>query len=365
MKPESFTVPSAKRIYVLSTSTAIADKAVFKRGLGRLRRLGHSVEVDEAALARSTRFAGDDETRLGAIHRAVASGADVVLGSRGGYGMGRLLPQIPYKAIAKQIERGQLWLGFSDWTPLQLALLHKTGAHSWQSPMVVDDFGPAARLPDGSAALGREADADSAMDDIMLACFDDLLSGRCEGAGWALPKPGNRFAFPTRGAGLGPVEMPERTSKNTSKIAANNARGCWTKSEFHLKKQVLWGGNLSTLAAMVGTPYMPSIDGILWFEDVAEHPYRLERMLIQLLQSGVLQRQKAIIFGQFSRYEHMLGKLEGGYKLQTVVDWLRQQIKCPVLTGLPFGHVPTKVCLPQGVKTDLIVQGGEAILYWG
>ena len=74
------------------------------------------------------RFAGDDETRLAAIHRAAASGADVALISRGGYGLTRLLPAIRYKAVARAIERGTQFVGLSDFTAFQNALTAKTGA---------------------------------------------------------------------------------------------------------------------------------------------------------------------------------------------------------------------------------------------
>jgi muramoyltetrapeptide carboxypeptidase len=66
-----------KHIYVYSPSGAVRDKAAFKRGVRRLQSLGHEVEVDADALSSHQRFAGDDETRLAAIHRAAASGADV------------------------------------------------------------------------------------------------------------------------------------------------------------------------------------------------------------------------------------------------------------------------------------------------
>ena len=73
-----------KHIYIYSPSGAVRDKAAFKRGIARLQTLGHEVEVDPDALTSYQRFAGDDATRLAAIHRATASGADVALISRGG-----------------------------------------------------------------------------------------------------------------------------------------------------------------------------------------------------------------------------------------------------------------------------------------
>ena len=130
-----------KHIYIYSPSSAVRDKAAFRRGVRRLTTLGYEVEVDEAALASHQRFAGDDETRLAAIHRAAASGADVALIARGGYGLTRILPGINYKAIAKAVHKGTRFVGLSDFTALQSALLAKTGAVTWAGPALGEDFG--------------------------------------------------------------------------------------------------------------------------------------------------------------------------------------------------------------------------------
>ena len=114
---------------------------------------------------------------------------------------------------------------------------------------------------------------------------------------------------------------------------------------------------------MIGTPYLPDIrGGILYLEDLAEHPYRIERMLTQWLHAGILARQKAIVLGAFTHYA--LSSHDAGFQINTVVDRLRQQLKVPVLTGLPFGHVATKVCLPFGAQVQLMVQGRDALLLW-
>ena len=313
-----------KHIYIYSPSSAIHDKAAFKRGIKRLIALGHEVEIDESALQTCQRFAGDDATRLNAIYRAAQSGADIALISRGGYGLTRLLPQIDFKIIANAINRGMKFVGFSDFTAFQMAVLAKTGLVTWAGPSVGEDFG-----------------AQPTPDDIMEACFDDLLSGQGEGTGWRLPKSAmNSIA---KGA-------IQESTERVSDVRIDNA--------------VLWGGNLAMLASLTGTPYMPIVnDGILFIEDVGEHPYRIERMLAQLLQAGILAKQKAIIFGQFSNYK--LTAHDKGYKLTSVVAWLQSQVSAEVLTGLPFGHVPTKVLLPIGLPVTLAIEGRDAFLLWG
>ena len=299
-------------IYIFSPSGAVRDKAALRRAVKHLTQQGHEVELDPDVLSSEQRFAGDDDTRLLAMARAAASGADVVMLSRGGYGITRLMKKIPYKAIAASIKQGTLWVGHSDFTALQMGLLAKTGAHTWAGPHACADFGSVT------------------VDDIMQDCFEDMAQGRGEGAGWRLPASDL-------------MHLPKRA------MLAENA--------------VLWGGNLSVLCALIGTPYMPVIeDGVLFLEDVAEHPYRIERMLTQLLHAGVLAKQQAIVLGQFTDFK--LTPHDKGYKLDSVVAWLRSQVKVPVLTGLPFGHVSTKLCLPVGQKLSLLREGREAFLLW-
>ena len=304
-----------KHIYIYSPSGAVRDKAAFKRGVKRLGVLGYDVELDADVLSSHMRFAGDDDTRLAAIHRAAASGADIAMISRGGYGLTRILGGIRYKAVAKAIERGTQFLGISDFTAFQLAVLAKTGAVTWAGPALCEGFG-----------VGGAPDLQP--DDIMEDCFHDMVSGQGEGTGWR----------------------------------QNQA---WTGiTPLGIRNATVWGGNLSVLVSMVATPYFPSIKGgILFLEDVGEHPYQIERMLSQLLHAGILADQKAIVLGQFTGYK--LSQHDKGFKFQTVVAWLQTQLKVPVLTNLPYGHVQTKVLLPVGKTADLAAEGKDVMLVWG
>ncbi|WP_343640122.1 LD-carboxypeptidase [Roseateles sp.] len=291
-------------------SGVLAQSQPLKRAAKRLTALGFDVTIDETALAKHQRFAGDDDTRLAALHRVAEAAPSVALATRGGYGLTRLLDRIDWALMARSVERGTRWVGLSDVTALQLALLAHTKQTSWAGPIACDDFG--------------RAEADGGVDEITRDCFLEAMDGSLEAIG-----------FRTE-AGLDGVE----------------ARG------------TLWGGNLAVLCSLLGTPHFPKIKGgLLFLEDVNEHPYRVERMLLQLWQAGVLDAQKAVILGSFSGWKK--SPLDRGYSMKSCVQALRERVKVPILTGLPFGHVPTKVCLPVGAKAEMMVEGRDVIVAWG
>lgn len=288
----------------------LAQAQPLKRAAKRLGALGFEVTVDEAALAKHQRFAGDDATRLQAIHRVAHASPSVALATRGGYGLTRLLDQLDWQLLAKSVERGTRWVGQSDLTSLQLGLLAKAKAQTWAGPLACDDFG--------------RSDDEGGVDDVTQDCFTEAMSGLLEAVGFRTEAGHDGF----------------------------EARG------------TLWGGNLCVVNSLLGTPYMPRIKGgILFLEDVNEHPYRVERNLLQLQQAGVLDAQKAIVLGEFSAWKK--SPLDRGYTLKSAIEAVRARTRTPIVTGLPFGHVATKVCLPVGAKVEMVVQGRDALLAWG
>jgi muramoyltetrapeptide carboxypeptidase len=310
-------------LYILSPSGAVLDKTGFRRGVKRLTQMGYRVTIDEAALQRHQRFAGDDETRVAALLRAAKSGANAVLLSRGGYGLSRILDRLPLTEIQHSIRSGCKWIGYSDFTALQLALLAQTSQHTVYEQAALTWAGPLV-----AADLGREEP-----DEITLSCFTELLDGSAEGTGWRLsPKTAQNISF-----------------------------------EGSIQNALLWGGNLCVLTSLIGTPYFPAPavtqDGILFLEDVAEHPYRIERMLLQLYHVGILSQQKAVLFGQFSDYK--LTTLDKGYSLDGVLNYLQTRLpQTAFIPNLPFGHGPTKVCLPFGAQVDLHRDGRDVFMLW-
>ncbi len=298
----------------MSSLTVFSPSGVYPRppslrlAVRRLRGLGFDAALDESALARAQRFAGDDDTRLAAIHRVAQQAPSIAMPSCGGYGLTPLLGRLDWKLLARSVEKGTRWVGHSDFTAVQTGLLAHTGAASWAGPMGYD--------------FGRN-DEDGGVDEVTGGCFAEAMGGELEAVGF-------------------------RTEAGFDGLSV---RG------------LLWGGNLSMLCSLLGTPHWPTVKGgVLFVEDVNEHPYRVERMLLQLVQAGVLARQKALLIGAVSAWR--ASKLDRGYTLKTVVKRLRSMTKLPILTGLPFGHVQPKVTMPVGRRVQLLVDGRNVLIGW-
>ncbi len=89
----------------------------------------------------------------------------------------------------------------------------------------------------------------------------------------------------------------------------------------------------------------------MFIEDIGEHPYRIERMLLQLQYAGILNRQQVIVRGDF--FEYRLAPHDNGYDFDAMLAFLRTHVSMPILTGLPFGHIRDRVTLPVGVQAEL------------
>ena len=267
------------------------DDAAIARGIARLEAQGHTVHNYFDSSRVFQRFGGSDEERLAQLNKAVAdTDVQVVMALRGQYGMTRLLPHIDFASMAAS---GKIFVGFSDFTAFHMALLAKTGAISYAGPMFLPDF--AVSEPDAFTV-------------------DDFF--QCLGS------------------------STHRISQAASGNPPLNVSG------------TVWGGNLAMLVSLLGTDYLPRVDdGILFVEDVNEHPYRVERMLLQLMQAGVLTRQKAVLLGDFTAYK--LAPADNGYDFEAMLAYLRKTLPCPVLTGLQFGHGRTRVTIPVGAKATL------------
>jgi muramoyltetrapeptide carboxypeptidase len=278
----------------------VIEPEAIARAIARLEAAGHSVVVDPTVTSRWQRFSAPDAERLAAVTRmAEDPRVELAIAVRGGYGWSRLLDRLDFASIAATNKR---WLGHSDFTAFQLAALAAARMVTFAGPLAAYDFG---------------AETPSAF--TLDHCWG-LLSSTEHAVELEL---------------AGPAEFA--------------AQG------------TLWGGNLSLLTHLIGTPYLPHVDdGILFVEDVGEHPYRIERMLYQLHHAGILKRQRALLLGAFNGYTPSPN--DNGYDLAAMVEHCRGAFDVPVFTGLPFGHCRDKLTLPVGGRCALTVRGDAARL---
>ncbi|EAM3355471.1 muramoyltetrapeptide carboxypeptidase [Salmonella enterica] len=281
--------------HLIAPSGYCINQQAALRGVQRLTDAGHQVENNEVIRRRYQRFAGTDAERLADVNSlaSLTSPDTIVMPVRGGYGASRLLDRIDWQALASRQQRDPLLIcGHSDFTAIQAGLLAQANVITFSGPMLAANFGA------------------------------ETLNTFTEQHFWlALRKA--QFTVEWQGDG------PQCDVQGT-----------------------LWGGNLAMLISLIGTPWMPTIDkGILVLEDVNEHPFRVERMLLQLEYAGILNRQSAIVLGSFSGAAP--NEYDAGYSLESVYAFLRSRLSVPLITGLDFGHEQRTVTLPIGANATL------------
>lgn len=296
--------------YQLLNADGTVDHARRERMLEGITRLGMVPTLMAGALEQEGRFAGSDVRRARDLETALTlPDMDLVMALRGGYGMTRILHLIDWEAVGRA--RTPV-IGYSDFTAFNLALLARTGRASWHGPMASSFETPDPFTIERFAVVFGHRPAD--------------LEWQAEPA--LLGEPGK-----------GTVEG------------------------------MLWGGNLCLVESLVGTPWMPPVageGGILFLEDVAESAYRVERMLLTLLEAGILGRQRAVLFGSFTNADDAR-RFPGDHALAGALAYVRSRLPktVPMVTGLPFGHVPRQATLPVGRPAALELDGcGKATLHW-
>ncbi len=300
----TFSIPAlgpGDSIHVVAPAGPVHGEAV-KRGMAVLSGWGVSPVAGRHLLERQGYLAGSDEERAADLTAAFGdTGTCAVAFARGGYGTTRLLPLLDLPGLAA---RRRLIVGYSDATALGMALsLDRPQPHL---------YGP------GIAELGAQAP------DHHEASLEAGLLGRHPGG--------------------------VQTIQGLQTVRPGHARA------------VVMGGCLSLMAALAGTPFMPSLRGrILFLEDVGEEPYRLDRMLTQLSAAGVVKGLSALILGRFTgcvpRPEADSPSAE-----EVLHSWARG-LDVPAVAGLPAGHGPGRVTIPLGVEADLDAETGTVAFH--
>ncbi len=276
----------------LVAPASFARSERIKGGIKALRALGFAPRLAAHALQRGPiYFAGTPQQRLADLHDAFAdTSTSAVMCLRGGYGSNYLLDRLDLNRIARHPKP---FFAYSDLTAVQLRLLDELGWPAFHGPMLAADF----FLKDG----------------VHMESFRAALSGRPYGVGAT--------------EGLRPLQ-------------AGTARG------------ILYGGCLSILVSLLGTPWEPRTEGkLLFLEDVGVKPYQVDRMIWQLRRAGKLRGVRGIVFGEMLE---CVSKDAPADLLQDAILNALQGFKGPIAIGLRSGHVSRQnVTLTFGVKAEL------------
>lgn len=287
-------------IGIVSPASPQRDSQRLTRGIRYLESLGYRVKLGRnAQKSYGGYLAGTDQERVADIHEMFSDPSiNAIFCARGGYGSSRLLSRIDFQLIKKN---PKIFVGFSDVTALQLAILKKTGLVTFTGAL------PSVDMANGFDKYSEE---------------------------WF-------WRALTSATPLGDIIQ----NRNLRVVKSGNASG------------PLIAGNLSVLVSLIGTPYMPSAAScVLAIEDVDEHTYRIDRMLTQLVNAGFITEISALLTGSWSQ-ANTQRVTTPDRDVDVVIGEISEFVKGPVLSSLMYGHEPQKLTLPVGILTKVSSEG--------
>jgi muramoyltetrapeptide carboxypeptidase len=279
----------------------VGDDSIQKR-VTNLESLGFKVRLGDHVRASYGGYAGTSAQRVADVHSMFrAPEVRAIWAARGGSGCLQLLPHIDYGLVRRN---PKVLIGYSDITALHLALYRHAGLVTFHGPT-----------------------AGSTFSEFTVAQMQAVLM-----------EPRSRNTFTLAEEHLRKAETQPQFAPRTFRSGTAEGR--------------LLGGNLSMVCAMVGTPFLPAAKGrLLFLEEVGEAPYRIDRMLTQLRQAGVLESAAAVVLGVFQKCEATDG--EPSLTLMETLGGQLASLRVPAVYGYSFGHVPHQYTLPVGVRARL------------
>jgi muramoyltetrapeptide carboxypeptidase len=281
---------------VAPASTPSSEEKI-EKGAAYLERLGYRVTFGKHIRKTHGYLAGTDVERAADFNTMLHDkNVKAIFAIRGGYGTPRILRLIDYRWLK---QNPKIIAGYSDITALQLAIFRKIGLVTFSGPMT-----------------GTE----------MWQGLDRYTEENF----WRLITSTKKIGFLKN-----PIDDPLKILK------IGKARG------------ILLGGNLSLLACLMGTPFLPKFrSSILFLEDVDEAPYRIDRMLAQLFNAGILHGLAGLVFGKFTDC-HPGNPSDPHLSIDQVQDEYVEKTKCPVAANFHYGHIPSKLTVPIGLLAML------------
>lgn len=290
----SSSADNAQYIGIISPSSCINSSDI-DAGVEILKSHDFSVKLGENVYEIYGYLAGTDQQRADDINKMFSDDeVKAILCTRGGYGSARVLEKLDYDMIAKNPKP---LIGFSDITALHIVLGERCNTPTFHAPMLV--------------SLVRDSmKSDYTLNQFFAGLNGEIISGE--------------------------IPMPE--GKKLETVIPGHAEG------------VIRGGNLTVLASLVGTPYELKGDGaLLLIEEVGEKPYRIDRMLNQLSQSGLFERVNGILLGDFVNCETVSAD-SMYFQLNDILTHYAEISGKPVIRGVPAGHDADNMYLPLGVN---------------
>lgn len=285
-------------IGIISPASSPDDLSKIESGVKYLENLGYRIEVGKNVGKYHGYLAGVDNERVDDLHYMFKKKEiKAIISVRGGYGTPRLLDKIDYNLIERN---PKIFIGYSDVTALQMAILCKTGLVTFAGPMLAVDFA------------------------------DNNISPYTEEMFWPMITSNKKF---------GKIDLPD-DEKIFSLIKGT-------------AKARLVGGNLALVSSLVGTDYLPSMkDKILFLEEIGELPYRIDRMLNQLRLSKILNQVKGVVLGAFIDCNE-IDPTKRTLTLGEVISDYFESLNVPVVYNFKHGHIKDNVTLPFGIMFKL------------
>lgn len=309
IKPERLC--AGDTVGIIAPASAPPDPKAVDRAFAGIEQLGFKPKLGRNVRARLGFIAGTDRERAGDLMAMfMDKKVKAIICLRGGYGTSRILDRLDYNVIRRN---AKILSGYSDITSLHIALAKKAGLLSFHAPMLNGELVDAKTPKFTRASFLRTVTDAAPAGSIRDGYHDDTISvlrgGLAEGR--------------------------------------------------------LTGGNLTLVCSSLGTPFAPSFKGkILFFEDVGEKPYRLDRMLTHLINAGVLSQVAGVAVGVNEDCHDPDAKPGGEYR-QSAEDVIKERLSCvkvPVVLGLPFGHGKFNATIPVGARARLDGRRGDLVI---
>jgi muramoyltetrapeptide carboxypeptidase len=285
-------------IAITSPAGAVWDDTQVEKFVSILQNLGFKVKLGQTLKEKNGYFAGKDEFRAKELNNFfLDKEVDGIFSMKGGWGCARILDKIDYVSIQNN---PKVLLGFSDITSLLIAITAKTGLITFHGPV-----------------------GNSGWNDFTTDYFTRVL----------IKKEATIYSY------------PEADNDAHYTINSGKAEG------------VLIGGNLTVLAGIIGSDYLPSWENkILFLEETGEEPYRIDRMLTQLKLAGVLNNIKGFVFGKCVKCD--AEEPEKAFTLKEVLEQHLKPLGIPAFYGAMIGHIENKYTLPIGIKAEIDADNG-------